>query len=204
MTCKDCIHYEACKSMCEAFGFTVDGDGEAASERCERFEKVLENSEFADLVARLRLTDSRSKRALLDSAAYAIEYLQIQMNREHLAHLRLQDFEVAEAEQLHQMRVERSMLSKKLREKESVLSLLRQGKQPWRDAETESPATDDFVLAIVNGKPEPNITLVDAFQLASYCPEDGWFVEEYPKWETPIVAHWMPLPEPPEEVNYDL
>ena len=159
---------------------------------------------YKELVKQLRSTVSRSKRTLFDDAADAIEQLQKELREERYRHDRLQDFEVAEAEQLHQMRVERSMLSKKLREKESVLSLLRQGKQPWRDAETESPATDDFVLAIVNGKPEPNITLVDAFQLASYCPEDGWFVEEYPKWETPIVTHWIPLPEPPEEVNYDL
>lgn len=159
---------------------------------------------YKELVKQLRSTVSRSKRTLFDDAADAIELLQKELREERHRHDRLQDFEVAEGEQLHQMRIERNMLSKKLREKESVLSLLRQGKQQWRDAKTDPPATDDFVLAIVNGKPKPNITLVDAFQLASYCPKDGWFVEEYPQWETPIITHWMPLPEPPEEVNHDL
>ena len=144
MTCKNCIHYKACKSMCEAFGFTVDGDGEAASERCEQFEKVLENSEFADLVARLRLTDSRSKRALLDSAAYAIEYLQIQMNREHLAHLRLQDYDVSRAEDYRRMTIERNMLARKLREAESALRLINGKEKPkhwkmvWHKSHTNS------------------------------------------------------------------
>ena len=37
MTCKDCLHYEACKSLLEAMGYTVDGDGENADKRCDTF-----------------------------------------------------------------------------------------------------------------------------------------------------------------------
>ena len=37
MTCKDCLHYEACKSILEAMGYTVDGDGENADKRCDTF-----------------------------------------------------------------------------------------------------------------------------------------------------------------------
>lgn len=40
MTCKDCLHYEACKSMLEALGYTVNGDGVEADERCDQFEKA--------------------------------------------------------------------------------------------------------------------------------------------------------------------
>lgn len=37
MTCKDCIHYKACKSMLEAVGYVANGDGESADMRCEEF-----------------------------------------------------------------------------------------------------------------------------------------------------------------------
>ena len=37
MTCKDCLHYEACKSLLEAMWYTVDGDGENADKRCDTF-----------------------------------------------------------------------------------------------------------------------------------------------------------------------
>lgn len=37
-TCKeDCIHYEACKSLLEALGYTVNGEGVDADKRCETF-----------------------------------------------------------------------------------------------------------------------------------------------------------------------
>lgn len=40
MTCKDCVHYIACKSMLEAMGYTVDGDGKNADQRCDTFETL--------------------------------------------------------------------------------------------------------------------------------------------------------------------
>lgn len=36
-TCKDCYHYEACKTMLEGIGFVVDGDGEDAEKLCKEF-----------------------------------------------------------------------------------------------------------------------------------------------------------------------
>ena len=45
----------------------------------------------------------------------------------------------------------------------------------------------------------PNITFEDAFVLASYSTEDGWIVDEYPKWDRVRVSYWMPLPDAPEE-----
>ena len=59
----------------------------------------------------------------------------------------------------------------------------------------------ETVLAIVSGKPHKNITLCHALMTAGYFPGEGWVVNEYPEWENPIVTHWMPLPEPPEEVQ---
>ena len=62
----------------------------------------------------------------------------------------------------------------------------------------ELPPDDDMVLAIVSGKPGDNITLEDAYELASYG-SDGWIVEQFELWETPTVTWWRPLPDPPEK-----
>ena len=53
---------------------------------------------------------------------------------------------------------------------------------------------DKFVLAIANGKPCQNITFEGAYVLASYSPNEGWIVEDFPMWEEANVTHWMPLP----------
>ena len=68
----------------------------------------------------------------------------------------------------------------------------------WIDPAVELPPDDDMVLAIVSGKPADNITLEDAYELASYGSE-GWIVEQYELWETPTVTWWRPLPDPPEK-----
>lgn len=61
---------------------------------------------------------------------------------------------------------------------------------------------DNLVLAIANGKPCRNITLEDAYVLASYVPNEGWIIDEWPMWEEAEVTHWMPLPEPPKEEHH--
>ena len=68
----------------------------------------------------------------------------------------------------------------------------------WIDPAVELPPDDDMVLAIVSGKPADNITLEDAYELASYGSE-GWIVEQFELWETPTVTWWRPLPDPPEK-----
>lgn len=68
----------------------------------------------------------------------------------------------------------------------------------WIDPAVELPPDDDMVLAIVSGKPADNITLEDAYELASYGSE-GWIIEQYELWETPTVSWWRPLPDPPEK-----
>ena len=73
----------------------------------------------------------------------------------------------------------------------------------WIDPAVELPPDDDMVLAIVSGKPADNITLEDAYELASYGSEDGWIVEQYELWETPTVTWWRPLPDPPERKKED-
>lgn len=46
MTCKDCIHYIACKSLLESQGYIVDGAGEDADKRCKEF---ADKSRFVEL-----------------------------------------------------------------------------------------------------------------------------------------------------------
>ncbi len=70
---------------------------------------------------------------------------------------------------------------------------------PWISVDGRLPETDEFVLAIVSGKPKSNITLVDAPEVVSYWRDtEEWFIDAYPEWDNPKVTYWMPLPEPPE------
>lgn len=69
----------------------------------------------------------------------------------------------------------------------------------WISVEDRLPEEFEVVLCIVNGKPETNITLRNAYQLGSWNKTEGWIIEEYPVWENAVVSWWQPLPEPPEE-----
>ena len=71
----------------------------------------------------------------------------------------------------------------------------------WISVEDRLPEDDGDVLAIVSGYPTPNITLEDVLVVAAFCEGEGWYIEEYPDWDNPIITYWMPLPEPPEEVE---
>lgn len=68
----------------------------------------------------------------------------------------------------------------------------------WISVEDRLPEDDGDVLAIVSGYPTPNITLEDVLVVAAFCEGEGWYIEEYPDWDNPIITYWMPLPEPPE------
>lgn len=84
-----------------------------------------------------------------------------------------------------------------------AISALRQREHPqWFSVKDGLPETDELVLAVASGKPLPNITYDRAVVLASYDRAEGWIIEEYPEWDTPEVTHWMPLPDPPEEVDH--
>ena len=67
----------------------------------------------------------------------------------------------------------------------------------WVSVEEMLPPEHEPVLCIVNGKPKPNITLEEAYQLGSWNKADGWIIDEYLDWEDADVSWWMPLPEPP-------
>lgn len=87
-----------------------------------------------------------------------------------------------------------------LRAKHSDL-LEQNGKRDWIPVGERMPEDDGDVLAIVSGYPTPNITLEDVMVVAAFCGGEGWYIGEYPDWDAPIVTHWMPLPEPPREVE---
>lgn len=65
----------------------------------------------------------------------------------------------------------------------------------WIPVEERLPEDDVFVLVTVTGIYNA-LTFSSAIQLASYCKNDGWFIEGYPDWENPNVSAWRPLPEP--------
>lgn len=67
----------------------------------------------------------------------------------------------------------------------------------WIPVEERLPDYDDLVLVIASGKPKENITLDEAFELATLY-SDGWCLETWPEWTGANVTYWMPLPEPPE------
>ena len=69
----------------------------------------------------------------------------------------------------------------------------------WISVKDRLPEDMGEVLVIVSGKPHENVTLDGAYELAEYDPVEGWILEMWPEWSSGVVAHWMPLPEPPEE-----
>ena len=67
----------------------------------------------------------------------------------------------------------------------------------WVSVEDAMPPEHEPVLCIVDGKPKPNITLEDAYQLGSWNKADGWIIDEWLDWEGANVTWWMKLPETP-------
>lgn len=74
-----------------------------------------------------------------------------------------------------------------------------QNNQRWYNPKDKMPEPDCGVLAIVSGKPHPNITLVEAYCIAEYDVQDGWIVSDYPECTSLKIEAWMPLPYYQEE-----
>lgn len=70
--------------------------------------------------------------------------------------------------------------------------------QEWISVNDRLPDGFGEVLVIVSGKPQKNITLDAAYELAEYDHGEGWIIEMWPEWEDAVVTHWMPLPHPPK------
>lgn len=70
--------------------------------------------------------------------------------------------------------------------------------QEWIPVNDRLPDGFGEVLVIVSGKPQKNITLDAAYEIAEYDHGEGWIIEMWPEWEDAVVTHWMPLPHPPK------
>lgn len=78
-----------------------------------------------------------------------------------------------------------------------VMTLLAASKEEhrWIPATERLPESEDEeVLVQCNGK-DGSIRLIDAFVLATYSKEIGWYSMGRPNLEATVTA-WMPLPEP--------
>ena len=73
----------------------------------------------------------------------------------------------------------------------------------WISVKDRLPEDMGAVLVIVSGTPRKNITLDGAYEFGEYDPDEGWILEMWPEWKDATVTHWMPLPEPPEENDYE-
>ena len=69
----------------------------------------------------------------------------------------------------------------------------------WISVEERLPEVSDVVLVIANGKPRPNVTLLNAILIASFWEDEGWIADGFEGWDGLRVTHWMELPEPPKE-----
>lgn len=79
---------------------------------------------------------------------------------------------------------------------EEIMVLRERGR--WIPVEERLPERDDCVAVCVSGKPQTNITLQNAVELATFSGKEGWILECWPEWESADVTHWMPLPQPPK------
>lgn len=75
------------------------------------------------------------------------------------------------------------------------------GRGIWVNASERMPEDGQIVLVTASGKPQSNITLEYAYELAEWSIEKGWILNCWPEWERAKVTHWMPLPEPPTELE---
>lgn len=69
----------------------------------------------------------------------------------------------------------------------------------WVNAAERLPYSGRRVLCAVSGKPQSNITWIDAIEFGEWTAE-GWIIEAYPLWDAARVSWWMYAPEPPESV----
>lgn len=73
---------------------------------------------------------------------------------------------------------------------------------PWISVKDRLPEKEEFVIAIVSGKPHEHIILDETPMIATYYPVDAeWSLEEFPEWDNPDVKYWMPVPDLPGGVK---
>ena len=81
----------------------------------------------------------------------------------------------------------------------AVAALREQEQRRWIPVTDRLPEDDHDVLIVGSGSPVKNVRLENSLEIARFSKDEGWILECWPDWETPIVTHWMPLPQPPKE-----
>ena len=80
----------------------------------------------------------------------------------------------------------------------AVAAIREQEQRRWIPVTDRLPEDDHDVLIVGSGSPVKNVRLENSLEIARFSKDEGWILECWPDWETPIVTHWMPLPEPPK------
>lgn len=70
-----------------------------------------------------------------------------------------------------------------------VIDIIKQH-DPWIIVEDRLPEEGVMVLCF-------NAEYVRPYFVASWCPEEGWFIDV--DGYVYVITHWMPLPEPPKQ-----
>lgn len=73
----------------------------------------------------------------------------------------------------------------------------------WIPVGEKLPEIGETVLVIASGWPKLRKELRGAVEIATLYadrPQPDWMLEAWPDWACPEVTHWMPLPEPPENL----
>ncbi len=106
------------------------------------------------------------------------------------------------AKQVAKLRRQKKLIEKLTIERNawalSAKRVLADTKNEWVAASERLPDHEEFVLAIVSGKPKPNITLRGSYEIALYSKEDGWCIETFPFWKNADVTYWRELPPAPD------
>ena len=148
----------------------------------------LTMTNYKEIAHKLRSIKSCSKSDLLHQAADTLEEMGRKLKDEMYRHDRVQDFEVAEAEQLRQMTIERNMLARKLAELERESF-----RWKWHYG---LPAEDnrDTLLLVASGR-GGNMVLEDAVVIGCYMGNSTWMLEDYPEIDDAVVKCWTTAPE---------
>lgn len=80
----------------------------------------------------------------------------------------------------------------------AVAAIREHEQRRWIPVTDRLPEDDHDVLIVGSGSPVKNVRLENSLEIARFSKDEGWILECWPDWETPIVTHWMPLPEPPK------
>ena len=73
----------------------------------------------------------------------------------------------------------------------------------WIPVGEKLPEIGAAVLVIASGWPKLRKELRGAVEIATLYaikPRPDWMLEAWPDWACPEVTHWMPLPDPPENL----